>query len=119
MPAEIAEMQASIVRLRIDGERRDRHRHNAVVLPFIRELEQVALGLPAMSEVERRNEMNRLSDIGAAVSDQIERYDQEAANELKDALLTLGVLQGTEAQNLEAIVDVAATALRLGSGRGL
>ena len=114
MAVEIAEIQASIARLRSDSERR--HALGSGISLFIRELERVALRLPEMSDVDKREAMRRLFDIGEDVCAKIGKQDPAAGRELEDALLSLGILQVDERQQLEAMVAVAASALRLGSG---
>jgi hypothetical protein len=113
MASELANIQASLLRFR--GSARKRYAAGSLeakILSFIGEMERLARELPEMSDVAIRNEMQRVSEAGSAICEQIDQVDSSAGDDIETAVLALGTGQVTEAQRLEVIVEVAAAALR-------
>lgn len=113
MASKLANIQASLSRLR--GSARRRYAADSLearILEFIGELECLARKLPEMPDVAIRNEMERLSEAGSTICEQITQAQDGTGDDMEIAVLALGTGQATEAQRLEAIVEVAAAALR-------
>jgi uncharacterized protein YmfQ (DUF2313 family) len=113
MRADAAVLRTSLARIRAEAQQIQAAELPAKTTAFITQLERLAVSLPEMTDIAKRNELVRIGELATVLSSWIDDRDPGASAAFEEAALSLGMIQSSESELLEAIVGVARSALAL------
>jgi hypothetical protein len=116
MRADRMKMRASLARIHADARHMPLTQLSLETAAFIAELERVAISLPGMTDIGKRDELTKVCEAGFELSGKLDDGTPGAC-EFEDAITGLGMMQVSESELLEAIVGVAQSALALLTAR--